>query len=81
MATAADRRLHGYSSRRERLRAALPGAVDQLRARRADLIGDGVIADYIALDWLRWRGSDLRLTALGSKVCRQLALSEPERLG
>jgi hypothetical protein len=59
--------------RREALRDGLQRAVDHLKARRADLIGDGFIADYVALDWLEWHGGNLRLTVIGGNVCRQLA--------
>jgi hypothetical protein len=46
--------------------------VDLLHRRRADLIGDGTISDYVALHWLEWNGGGLRLTATGRNVCDQL---------
>ncbi len=60
--------------RREVLREGLQRAVEHLKAHRADLIGDGFIADYVALDWLEWHGGSLRLTVVGGNVCRQVAL-------
>lgn len=60
--------------RREALREGLQRAVEHLKAHRADLIGDGFIADYVALDWLEWHGGSLRLTVVGGNVCRQVAL-------
>ena len=58
--------------RREALREALLHTVDLLKQRRADQIGDGEIADYVMLDWLEWNGGGLRLTTVGSNLCRQL---------
>jgi len=62
-------------SRLDRLRDALPGTVDCLHRRRADMIEEGLIDDYVALHWLEWNGGSLRLTITGSNVCRQLASS------
>jgi len=56
-------------SRKDSLRASLPEVVDALRRRRADLIGDSVIAEYVALDWLEWHGGTLRLTVVGQNLC------------
>ena len=58
--------------RREHLRNNLPVTVDALRRRRADLVPDGFIADYVALDWLEWNGGTLRLTLTGTNVCKQI---------
>lgn len=60
--------------RRERLRSQLCAAVHQLKAHRADLIGDTLIDDLVALDWLEWQGGHLQLTVVGANVCRQSAL-------
>ena len=49
--------------RREVLRDGFLHTVDLLKQRRADQIGDGEIADYVALDWLEWNGGGLRVTA------------------
>jgi len=46
--------------------------VDLLQRRRADLIGDSAIGDYVALHWLEWNGGALRLTTTGKNVCDQL---------
>lgn len=60
-------------SRQQRLREALPASVDCLHRRRADMIEDGFIDDYVALHWLEWHGGSLRLTITGTNVCQQLA--------
>jgi hypothetical protein len=60
-------------ARREQLREALPATVDCLTRRRADLIDDRVVDDYIELNWLEWHGGGLRLTITGRNVCAQLA--------
>lgn len=60
------------SARREHLRASLPSAVDLLHHRRAGLIGDGAIGEYVALHWLEWNGGTLRLTVAGQDVCDQV---------
>jgi len=59
-------------SRREQLRNELLTAVDSLHRRRADLISEGFIADYIALHWLEWNGGALRLTVSGDNICEQM---------
>ncbi|WP_119156509.1 hypothetical protein [Caldimonas tepidiphila] len=58
--------------RREVLHDALLTTVDQLRRRRAADIPEGYIDDYVALDWLKWDGGALRLTATGENVCAQV---------
>lgn len=60
------------AQRREALRDGFLHTVDLLKQRRADQIGDGEIADYVALDWLEWNGGGLRVTTVGSNLCRQL---------
>lgn len=62
------------STRREALRQALLSTVDLLRRRRACDIDASFIADYVALDWMEWRGGALKLTATGENVCKQLVL-------
>jgi hypothetical protein len=47
-------------------------AADLLYRRRADLIGDGTISDYVALHWFEWNGGALRLTVTGQNICGQL---------
>ncbi len=59
--------------RRELLKLGLQQAVDLLRGRRADLIDEALIEDCVALNWLEWHGGNLRLTVVGSNVCKQLA--------
>ncbi|WP_372528721.1 hypothetical protein [Piscinibacter sp.] len=58
--------------RREQLRIELLATVDSLHRRRADLVSEGFIADYVALHWLEWNGGALRLTVTGQNVCAQM---------
>lgn len=60
-------------SARERLREALPATVDCLKRRRADLINEQLIEEYVDLQWLEWHGGGLRLTVTGHNVCAQIA--------
>lgn len=60
-------------SKLDRLRDALPGTVDCLKRRRADLIDTTLIDEYVSLQWLEWHGGGLRLTVTGRNVCAQLA--------
>lgn len=57
----------------ERLREALPGTVDCLKRRRADLIDAQLIDSFVDLQWLEWHGGGLRLTVTGRNVCAQIA--------
>lgn len=59
-------------SRRDQLQLELLTTVDSLRRRRADLVGENSIADYVALHWLEWNGGALRLTVTGSNLCDQM---------
>jgi hypothetical protein len=59
-------------SRREQLRLELLTTVDSLRRRRADLVSEGFIEDYVALHWLEWNGGALRLTVTGTNMCEQM---------
>jgi hypothetical protein len=54
------------------LRNELLTAVDSLQRRRADLISEGLIADYVALHWLEWNGGALRVTVTGNNMCEQM---------
>lgn len=69
------------SPRRDHLRATLLSAVDLLYRRRADLIGDGTIGDYVALHWFEWNGGALRLTVTGQNICEQLKAESRESQG
>ena len=60
------------AARREYLRQSLLATVDLLHRRRADLIGDDAIGDYVDLDWLEWNGGTLRLTVVGHNICTQM---------
>jgi len=59
-------------SRREHLRLELLTTVDSLQRRRADLVSEGFIEDYVALHWLEWNGGALRLTVTGTNMCEQM---------
>lgn len=56
----------------EALRNDLLVTVDALQRRRADLVSEALIADYIALYWMEWNGGTLRLTQTGKNICEQL---------
>jgi hypothetical protein len=58
--------------RTNQLREQLLSTVDALHRRRADLVTESCIADYVALHWLEWNGGSLRLTVTGENVCEQL---------
>ena len=58
--------------RREQLRNELLATVDSLYRRRADLVSEASIDDYVALHWLEWSGGSLRLTQTGSNICDQM---------
>src|SRR4051812_38926364 len=59
------------AERKERLRQALPAAVELLRTRQAGLIAPREIEDFISLNWLEWHGGSLKLTVTGSNVVSQ----------
>lgn len=59
-------------SRREQLSLEFLSTVDSLQRRRADLVSEGFIADYVALNWLEWNGGALRLTVTGTNMCAQM---------
>lgn len=61
------------TTRRGTLREALPACIGMLNRHRACEIPDGYIDDYVALDWLQWRGGSLELTITGKNVLRELA--------
>jgi hypothetical protein len=58
--------------RREELRSQLLATVDTLRQRRADLLSDANIDEYVSLDWLEWNGGSLQLTQTGKHVVQQM---------
>jgi hypothetical protein len=66
--TAADKE---ESARKERLRLALPVAVELLRTRQAGLISATEIEEFVAMNWLEWHGGTLKLTVTGANVCSQ----------
>ncbi len=63
------------AARKERLRLALPAAVELLRTRQAGLISATQIDDFVAMNWLEWQGGTLKLTVTGTNVCSQLRAS------
>lgn len=56
------------ASRADLLRTMLPHTIECLKSRQANLIGDDLIEDYVALDWLEWAGGGLRLTEVGRNL-------------
>lgn len=58
------------ASRREALRDSLQLTARLLKRREAFDIPAGYIDDYLALDWLEWKGGMLRLTIAGENICR-----------
>ncbi len=66
-----DASLKQEAERKERLRLALPAAVELLRTRQAGLINAVEIEEFVSLNWLEWHGGTLRLTVTGSNVCSQ----------
>lgn len=58
--------------RRQHLYSQFASTVEALQRCRADLIPEGVIAEFVALDWLEWNGGAVRLTTTGSNVCKQM---------
>ena len=63
------------STRTEELRSELLLTVDSLQRRRADLVSESLIADYVALNWLEWNGGTLRLTVTGKNMCEQMRVA------
>jgi hypothetical protein len=72
-AAALDARIQQQAQQQERLRQALPATAAHLAQRHASLIEDGLIDQYVDLQWLEWHGGGLRLTEVGSNVCAQIA--------
>lgn len=64
--------LTAREQRREHLRDELLLTVESLQRRRADLVDEGLIAEYVALSWLEWSGGSLKLTQTGSNICSQI---------
>lgn len=59
-------------SRLDQLRAALLPTVDCLQRRRADLIDEALIEDFVDLNWMEWQGGSIKLTVTGQNICVQL---------
>lgn len=58
-------------TRLDQQRFALVTCVDLLKRRRADLIPEDDIDDFISRDWLIWDGGSLSLTQTGINICQQ----------
>ena len=71
----------GPIDQKERLRQALPAAVELLRTRQAGLIGAVEIEEFVALNWLEWHGGTLRLTVTGSNVVSQSRANSTQARG
>jgi hypothetical protein len=69
------------AERKERLRLALPAAVELLRSRQAGLIAAREIEEFVALNWLEWHGGTLRLTVTGSNVVSQSRANSTQARG
>ena len=76
-----DASLKEEAERKERLRQALPVAVELLRTRQAGLIAPREIDEFIALNWLEWHGGTLRLTVTGSNVVSQSRANSTQARG
>lgn len=61
------------SARTDMLRAMLPKTQEYLQSRHANLIGEDLIEDYVALDWMEWAGGGLRLTETGRNLCNMVS--------
>ena len=59
------------------LRSELLATMELLDRRRADLVPEALIADYVSLNWLEWNGGTLRLTVTGRNVCQQMRMAPP----
>ncbi|MBX3619574.1 MAG: hypothetical protein KF891_06260 [Rhizobacter sp.] len=78
LATQPTSQPHGHPAfagptRHEVLRDALLETVDLLQRRRADLVDESFIDNYVALGWLEWHGGQLRVSSLGSMICTQMS--------
>ena len=69
---------HHAPTNTETLRNDLLVTVDALQRRRADLVSEALIADFVALYWLEWNGGSLRLTQTGKNVCDQMRAAARE---
>ena len=76
-----DASLKEEAERKERLRQALPAAVELLRTRQAGLIAAREIEEFVALNWLEWHGGTLRLTVTGSNVVSQSRANSTQARG
>jgi predicted RNase H-like nuclease len=63
---------HPAPTRHDTLRNELLVTVDALQRRRADLVSETLIDDYVAAYWMEWNGGTLQLTQTGKNVCDQL---------
>jgi hypothetical protein len=62
------------AQRLEDLRDALLATVSLLKRCRAAEVAEGLIDDYVALNWMEWVGGSLKLTTTGENLCKQLTV-------
>jgi hypothetical protein len=55
--------------------AELLTAVDALSRRRADLLDDTKVEQFVRQGWLSWQGGALRVTPAGARVCDAVLLA------
>ncbi|MDP9123031.1 MAG: hypothetical protein M3N82_00240 [Pseudomonadota bacterium] len=56
----------------EKICEAFVSAADALLQRRANLIAEDDIDDFVALGWMDWHGGSLRITPLGHMALLRL---------
>ena len=56
------------ATRKDELRSEFATTLDSLKRRRADLVSESLIEEYVALYWLEWNGGTLQLTETGRNV-------------
>lgn len=64
--------LLGRMSREQALTQALPVIVDMLDSGDGPYVDEGVLADLVALHWLRCEGESWSMTAAGAEVMQSL---------
>jgi hypothetical protein len=63
---------HPEPTNTDALRSELLATVDLLKNRRADLISEALVAEYVARYWMEWNGGSLQLTETGKNVVQQM---------
>ena len=57
------------------LSAELLTAVDALSRRRADLLDETKVEQFVRQGWLSWKGGALKVTPVGARVCDAVLLA------